>query len=350
MTLTRLNELEAAIASLPPEKQAEILAQAMVTAKVLQELQRPKMTRANTTSELLSNWLKKKSKGTVRAYVNDITHFAQWMLGGKPHLDELELTEVMVEDCDRYLSHMLEQETDGLITRATVRRRIAGLKSFLKYAQDSGFTLYNPASGTKMPKARKTAEERILSVGDVGAILNEARKAVKEAETGFVKQQATRDWLVIKLLYIGAFRVGEVATLRWEQISVTETGNGCIKVLGKGDKERKVIIPASHLLHLQTSREGKDPKEAVFKSRKGGGAICDRSIRRIVVKYAELAKLDKIPSPHWLRHSHATHALKNNAPIKVTTNTLGHASASTLLDNYVHAGEEESSSFFVNAD
>lgn len=350
MTLTRLNELETIIASLPPERQAEILAQAMVTAKIVQEAQRPKITRANTTSELLSNWLKKKSQGTARAYANDITHFAQWMLGGKPHLDELDLTEVMVEDCDRYLFHLLEQESDGVITRASVRRRIASLKSFLKYAADTGFTLHNAASKTKMPKARKTAEKRVLSVGDVGAMLNEARKAAKEAKTEFARAQATRDWLVIKLLYIGAFRVGEISDLKWGQISTTATGNGKISVVGKGDKERDVIIPASHLLHLQTSREGKNPAEPVFKSREGGTPICDRSIRRIVVKYAELAKLDRIPSPHWLRHSHATHALKNNAPVKVTTNTLGHASASTLLDNYIHAGEEESSSFFVNAD
>ncbi|MGI2908353.1 tyrosine-type recombinase/integrase [Tolypothrix sp. VBCCA 56010] len=350
MTLTRLDQLEQAIASLPPEKQAEILAQAIVTAKIVTEMQRPKMTRANTTSELLSNWLKKKSNETERAYVNDITHFAQWMLGGKPHLDELELTEVMVEDCDRYLSWLLELEADKLITRATVRRRIASLKSFLKYAQDTGFAQFNAASKTKMPKARKTAEERVLSVGDVGAMLNEAKKAVKVAETELVKQQATRDWLLIKLLYIGAFRVGEISTLTWEQITVTQTGNGCIKVVGKGDKQRKVIIPANHLIHLQSSRLSKIPKEPVFKSREGGKAICDRTIRRIVVKYAKLAKLDRIPSPHWLRHSHATHALKNQAPIKVTTNTLGHASASTLLDNYVHVGEEESSSFFVNAD
>lgn len=302
------------------------------------------------TSELFSNWLKKKSKQTARAYVNDITHFGMWMLGGKPHLDELELTEIMVEDCDRYLSSLLELEADGMITRATVRRRIASLKSFLKYAQDTGFTQYNAASKTKMPKARKTAEDRVLSVGDVGAMLNEAKKAVKEALTESTRQQATRDWLVVKLLYIGAFRVGEISTLAWGQISVTKTGNGCIKVVGKGDKERKVIIPATHLIHLQSSRKSKNSDEAVFKSREGDKPICDRTIRRIVVKYAELAQLDRIPSPHWLRHSHATHALKNNAPVKVTTKTLGHASASTLLDNYVHAGEEESSAFFVNAD
>ncbi|MBW4451094.1 MAG: tyrosine-type recombinase/integrase [Spirirestis rafaelensis WJT71-NPBG6] len=310
MALTRLDQLEQAIASLPEEKQAEILAQAMVTAKIVQEMQGPaKITRANTTSELLNNWLKKKSKETARAYVNDITHFAQWMLGGKPHLDELELPDVMVEDCDRYLSSLLELEADGTITRATVRRRIASLKSFLKYAQETGFTLHNAASKTKMPKARKTAQKRVLSVGDVGAMLSEAKKAVKQAPTEFAKQQATRDWLVIKLLYIGAFRVSEISTLKWGQISVTATGNGKIGVVGKGDSERDVIIPATHLIHLHTSREGKNPLEPVFKSREGGTAICDRSIRRIVVKYAELAKLDTIPSPHWLRHSHATHAL-----------------------------------------
>lgn len=357
MTLSKVGDLERAIASLPPEKQAEIIAQAMLTAKMVQEHTRPpKTTRAETTSELFSDWLvkhgysgtPKECSQTGRAYSNDVMHFAQWRLGKEePHLDELDLTQVMTEDCDRYLAFLLSLESKGIITRATVRRRLASLKSFLKYAQETNFILANPISKTKTPSARKTSKNRVLKQSEVISILNEAKKAVKNADTGFSKQQAVRDWLVLELLYIGAFRVSEISGLTWSQIDATETGNGKISVIGKGDKERDVIIPPSFLIHLQTARTTKDPREPVFKSRTGGTAICDRTIRRIVTKYATLADLDTIPSPHWLRHSHATHALKNGASVKVTTNTLGHASASTLLDNYVHAGDEESSSFYL---
>ncbi|MBW4597693.1 MAG: tyrosine-type recombinase/integrase [Brasilonema angustatum HA4187-MV1] len=374
MALSKLDDLAAVLASLPPEKQGEILAQAMVTAAIVKEtIKPPKKTGAETTSDLMSNWLEKKSEGTARAYKNDIDSFIHWLqaekktnaykqvdndlwiwdLNDEQRLNLLDLTKLMVDDCDRYLKYLSKKESDNIITRSTVRRRIAAVKSFLQYAQDSGFTVYNVASATKMPPARKTTEDRILSVSDVGAILSETRKAVKDAQTEFVKKQAIRDWLIIKLLYIGAFRVSEVATLSWEQIKVTESGNGSIKVVGKGDKERVVVIPASQLVHLQTSRESNSPDEPVFKSRessKGIKAVSDRTIREIVAKYAKLAKLDRIPSPHWFRHSHATHALNGGAPIKVTTKTLGHASASTTLDNYVHTGEEESSSFFLNAD
>lgn len=353
MTLSKSKpDLEAFIKSLPPERQAELLAQVMLMAEVTRP---PKMTEAETTIELFSNWLTKHGEAsqTSRAYRNDVLYFARWKLGRAPEGDDLnsvDLNRIKVEDCDGYLAHLLSEESKGVITRATVRRRLASLKSFFKYAQDCGYILSSPISKTKMPSARKTAKARILSEGDVWAMLSEARKAVKDATTDFSKQQATRDWLVIKLLYVGAFRVSEIANLKWGQIATTEKGNGKINIIGKGDKERDVVIPANLLVHLQTSREGKNPSEPVFKSREGGTPICDRSIRRIVKKYAELAKLDRIPSPHWLRHSHATYALQNNAPVKVATQTLGHASASTLLDNYVHAGEEESSSFFVKAD
>ena len=86
-----------------------------------------------------------------------------------------------------------------------------------------------------------------------------------------------------------------------------------------------------------------DKTEPVFTSQKTNQPVSDRHIRRIIKSIAELAGLTRIPSPHWLRHSHATHAAKNT-PIHVITKTLGHSSGKITIDNYLHAGEDEASS------
>jgi len=339
MTLTRLNELETVIASLPLEKQAEILAQAMITARLTHEVIREerKTTAAKTTSELYQEWVDSKTSSTARAYRNDVEHFANWLVErGYP----TEAYEWKRPHCNEYLKHLLDLESKGAVTRATVRRRLASLKSFLRYAQESGFSVSNPCIHLKVPEKRDTVQARILSEAQIHLLINAAKNGTTV--------EALRDYWLLKLLYLGGFRVGEVAGLTWGQITQTSQGNYKIRVIGKRDKERFVVIPARHIQQIQALREGNHPTEPVFKSREGGVALCDRSIRRIVEKYARKAGLSPLPSCHWLRHSHATHALQRDASVKVATKTLGHASASTLLDNYVHIGDEESSAFYLN--
>jgi integrase/recombinase XerD len=67
----------------------------------------------------------------------------------------------------------------------------------------------------------------------------------------------------------------------------------------------------------------------VFPSGRGGGHLHVSSIERIVAKAAARAGLELAVSPHWLRHSHATHALERGSPIDLVAATLGHASVAT---------------------
>jgi integrase/recombinase XerD len=67
---------------------------------------------------------------------------------------------------------------------------------------------------------------------------------------------------------------------------------------------------------------------------------------RIVAKAAARAGLELSVSPHWLRHSHATHALERGAPIHLVAATLGHASVATT-GKYLHARPTDSSSNYL---
>lgn len=340
-------ELSNAIAQLSPEQLAFI--QATVDA-VVQATVNVKITGANTTSELFTSWLgSRESNQTARAYRNDVMHFVQYKLGvDYPDLDDLNLHAVTKEDVDEYKNYLLEKEKLCHIARASVRRRLASLKSFLRYACDVGYLRANPAMLLKVPAERKKIKERTLGVTEIEMMSDAAILAISDAKTPQKKIQAQRNYLVFELFYCGGFRVGEVATLTWGAIHLNQSGLPYIKVIGKGDKERDVRLPVELYQYLLKNRQRKSDKtEPIFISQKTLEPVCDRHIRRIIKSIALAAGLSRIPSPHWLRHSHATHAAKNT-PIHVITKTLGHSSGKITIDNYLHAGEDEASSLNLN--
>lgn len=87
----------------------------------------------------------------------------------------------------------------------------------------------------------------------------------------------------------------------------------------------------------------------VFQSRKGKAGtvpMLPRQVDHIVLDAAKRAGILGNVSAHWLRHSHATHSLKNGARHDVLQNTLGHKSITTTM-RYVHLNPDESSSQFI---
>lgn len=59
-----------------------------------------------------------------------------------------------------------------------------------------------------------------------------------------------RDQMLLKLAYFSALRVSELASLRWDQITVRDSGEAMISVIGKGEKLRRVLLPAATATEL----------------------------------------------------------------------------------------------------
>ncbi len=93
-------------------------------------------------------------------------------------------------------------------------------------------------------------------------------------------------------------------------------------------------------------RESAPPDASVFASRNGGGFLTSTQVRRLVYAAAAAASLEGRPSPHWLRHAHATHALERGAAIHLVQATLGHASVATT-GRYLHARPTDSSARYL---
>jgi site-specific recombinase XerD len=120
---------------------------------------------------------------------------------------------------------------------------------------------------------------------------------------------------------------------------------GQVTLFGKGDKTRVVLVSVATWAALCTLRQGESPDEALFKSRRTKGALTVTGIFRVVKAAALRAGLVR-PSPHWMRHAHASHALDRGAPLHLVAATLGHSNVATT-GRYLHARPDDSSAMYL---
>ena len=153
-----------------------------------------------------------------------------------------------------------------------------------------------------------------------------------------------RNRMVLKLLYYTGLRVSEVAGLRWSNLKGREK-SGQITVQTKGSKTNVILLPASLWNELCQFRNGASDEAPIFRSRKGN-PLCVGQIQRIVRRIALKAGITGNVSPHWLRHSHATHSLEHGCPIHLVQKQLNHSSLA-VTGKYLHARPTESSSKYL---
>jgi integrase/recombinase XerD len=182
---------------------------------------------------------------------------------------------------------------------------------------------FNAGAVVRGPALEQKLAERILTERQVFALL----EAVADQP---------RDHALIRLLYNGGLRVSELVTLRWRNLV-----DGVANITGKGGKTRVVRLSRGTWDELAALRNaeaiGEDfvfPMSAV-------------NAWKRVKRAARLAGITDVPvSPHFLRHSHGTHALRRGADLATVRDTLGHASIATT-SRYLHARPEKSSGDYL---
>lgn len=271
-------------------------------------------------AKLVELWLSlKTSPHTRRAYAADIASLRAFVQ--KP------LSWVTLMD----LQAWADQLGQGSLKPATQNRALTAVKSLLSFAQETGYLPYNVGVAVKLRPNRDGLARRILEESAVA-------KLIEAAPEG-------RDRVLLKLLYVSGVRVSELCGLKWCDALGRQEG-GQITVYGKGGKTRTVLLKPKVWQQLLAIRGKAQAVDAIFRSRKGGGALDASQVRRIVYAAARKAGLEQKVSPHWMRHAHASHALDRSAPIHLVQATLGHASVSTT-GRYLHARPTDSSSFYL---
>lgn len=235
----------------------------------------------------------------------------------------------------RYLVILKEKN----LSKVSVARKIASIRSFFKFLCREGIVKTNPATSLSTPKRDKYLP-KFLDEADVVKLI-ESPEGEGEA--------ASRDRAILETLYSTGIRVSELVGLNINNIDQI---GGVVKVYGKGKKERIVPIGERALQairqYLRKRRYKESDEDKALLLNKSGGRITDRSIRRIINKHIVKTSIKEKISPHTLRHSFATHLLNHGADLRSVQELLGHANLSTT-QIYTHVTTERLKSAYEKA-
>jgi integrase/recombinase XerD len=263
------------------------------------------------------------SDNTIQAYRRDMVKFAAFATSRN-----LATKDVRRGDVVDFLGSLYRK---GLDSRS-VARHLVTIRHFFRFSLMEGHVDDDPAATIESPRFRQSLPE-FLSVEEVDRLL-------AQPDTSAIV--GMRDRAMIELMYSCGLRVSELCGLRVADLQVEA---GCLRCIGKGNKERLVPVGRQALEAVQRYLCGSRPKllcegssPYLFLNQKG------RKVDRIAYwktlgQYGRKAGLRKALTPHMLRHSFATHLLDRGADLRSVQMMLGHSDISTT-QIYTHVVEE----------
>ena len=135
-----------------------------------------------------------------------------------------------------------------------------------------------------------------------------------------------RNKVILALLYSSGLRVSELVTLQTDYVDLEER---TIRIRGKGEKDRIVLFDDETKILIEEYIEKKPNEDEYLFVNRSGNHLTPRYIQIMIKTHAEKAGIRKKVTPHILRHSFATHLLKNGVDIRAIQQLLGHSNLST---------------------
>ena len=264
------------------------------------------------------------SSNTVAAYRRDLAKFNEFTQKRK-----LSLEAVTRDDLVDFLAGLYRQKLES----KTVARHLVTLRNFFRFAQIQELIPEDPSVNLESPKIRRSLPG-YLRLEEVERLLVQP-----DAKTPL----GLRDRAMLEVLYSAGLRVSELVGLR---VTDLDTKVGCVRCIGKGDKERIVPVGKKALGMVEKYLRDARPKllgkaagsPTLFVNRRGG-ALSRVGVWKILSSYGRRAGLRVALTPHMLRHSFATHLLERGADLRSVQLMLGHADISTT-QIYTHVVEE----------
>jgi integrase/recombinase XerC len=276
------------------------------------------------------------SENTVKAYLIDVQDLADF-------LEKKNIQNV----ADLNLEHLrdwLWQATQQGLTKATIARKSAAIRSFTAWALKNGLSESDPGLRLRSPKASRTLP-KVVSRESLSMVFTSLTERATEDNP-----QGIRDLVAVELLYASGARVSELVGLDLESIDYSRN---IMRVMGKGAKQRMVPFgqPARDALDLWI----RIARPMLANEKSGQALLLNSRGQRIGVRqvYSLVANLlEATPTgaagPHSLRHSAATHLLDGGADLRAVQELLGHASLGTT-QIYTHVSIERLRDGYKNA-
>ena len=264
---------------------------------------------------------KRLSANTVEAYLRDLRSFAHYVL----RTWDVEPRKVRPEMIERYLAWLYDRDR----AKSSQARALSSLRSFFNYLLITDKITASPVEFIPAPKFGRQLPD-VLTTDEIDRII---------ASIDPSTPKGLRDRAMLETLYSCGLRVSELTSLRMSDLFF---GEGYLRVIGKGDKQR--LVPVSAVardriqLYLEHRRPFRAGEETVFLNNRG------KKLTRVMVftvirQAAGQAGIEKRISPHTFRHSFATHLLEGGASIRQVQEMLGHESILTT-EIYTHLDHE----------
>ncbi len=263
---------------------------------------------------------------TIAAYKATLKQFREYV---RFRLADHGPDEISARDILEYLEYLRRERHNG---DSAINRQVTILKGLYQAMVAMGEIEADRNPMAHFPKMKGVPRKLpvFLSEEEVGRLM---AQPCNDTVLGL------RDRAVVTLLYGTGIRATECATLKNGDVDLE---GQTIRVVGKGGHER--VVPLHHkvvqvLRRYQAVRDRVMPTAAFFKSRRGG-ALSRNAIYDRVRKHAQQARIGKRVSPHSLRHTFATHLVKNGAQLVAIRDLLGHKSI-TSTQIYLHTTADD---------
>lgn len=260
------------------------------------------------------------SDNTLAAYGSDLNQFDIW-------LKNQTLQDVGETDISGFL---LYRQSQGNSSRSSARM-LSSLRRFYGYLLRENQIGMDPTQLIDAPHIGRSLPDSLSE--------DEVDKLLQAPET--LHALGFRDRTMLELLYAAGLRVSELVEMTFQQVNFRQ---GCIRITGKGDKERLVPVGEEAVVWLERYLIG--ARQEILGSRQSdylfvtsrGSNMTRQAFWHIIKRYAKLAGIDKHLSPHTLRHAFATHLLNHGADLRVVQLLLGHSDLSTT-QIYTHIAQ-----------
>jgi integrase/recombinase XerC len=288
------------------------------------------------------------SAHTVRAYESDLTQF----LGHAAAREGVAVSDLPASSLDRAaIRAFLGELHRAGVSRATAARKLAAVRTLLRYLRREGAIDDDPGSLVSTPK-RDVRMPSHLSESEMDALIGAA---------GSDEPLGQRDRAILELFYASGLRLSELAGLDLDDVNLSAR---MVRVLGKGGKERIVPFNAStakairaylagrellvrgrggqERLERQERQERKRSSPSRHSRRSSplfvnyrGTRLTARSIDRLVRRYVAASSARMGISPHACGTHLPPHLLQRGADLRAIQELLGHARLSTT-QRYTH--------------
>lgn len=246
-------------------------------------------------------------------YQNDLDEYFTYL-----KRENLSYKKIEYSDIRFYLMYLKDEKKEK---NSSINRKLSTLRSFYKYLVHQGILKNNVFSYIHGPKQEKKLP-RYFEYNELEELFTIPDKTTPLGQ---------RDLLILELLYATGLRVGELVSIKLEDINKKER---TILILGKGNKERIVefgeYAEESLMLYLKEGREQLNINHSsyLFLNHQGG-TLTERGVRYALNKLIKKTTLAKNISPHMLRHTFATHLLNEGCDLLSVQKLLGHESISS---------------------